>query len=324
MYDPILDKYLKKSFLKAFYVFLPFPFLAFFFVSHNQYKFDSTELKLIISAVFAFAAGIVLFLWGWECFNRKRCIEGVPTSKIRSLAMGIVELKGKTLLKHDIRTPFSNMACVLYKFLKEKRICYQTKHGKSYKWVTIDEGTSITPFYVEDTTGKVLVEPLGIDIYMDRRYFKSEGDHEGALRYGEWFFLPGEDIYLIGKAGKSAEVRSEKKTRLFERLDKLKNDKVEMSKLDTNKDGAIDSMEWEIACQRIENELKAEEARKETDSLADVAIAAGINNEPFIISDRSEKDLVKGLTIKSAAGIFGGLSASLGSLYFLLSMFQIW
>ncbi|MDD5086676.1 MAG: hypothetical protein PHV16_02895, partial [Candidatus Nanoarchaeia archaeon] len=61
-----------------------------------------------------FAAGVFLFWEGIKTLKHKRLIENIPTSKIRSLAMGLVEIYGEVVpaYKEVLKSPFSNKDCV--------------------------------------------------------------------------------------------------------------------------------------------------------------------------------------------------------------------
>lgn len=290
-------------------------------VAHSVSIGGKADGNLLMMALGAIAGGIFLFYRGWGYFHRKKCIEDIPTSKIRSVAMGVVEVNGKTLPKHELKTPYSQTDCVIYKYLKEKYVCHHTSRGRQCSWKKIDDGTSVMPFYVNDDTGRVLVEPLNIEIHADRRYHTKTGHGEGALRFSEWFIMPRETVYVMGRAGKSDDARSGKKMKLLARLEELKKNKEAMAHCDTNKDGTVDSMEWEIAMQQITGELEREELQKPVDGLADVSISCGNENEPFIISDKSEKELVGSLRIKSVFAISGGTLLFLAGTFYIILKF---
>ena len=111
----------------------------------------SSPYNLIFPFIFLIAAGIILLIWGLISFKMKRLIENTPTSKIRSIAMGLVEIYGEVqpLKDNILKSPFSNNDCVYYKYnVKELR---QT--GKSSHWVTIKKGEEKKLFYLKDETG---------------------------------------------------------------------------------------------------------------------------------------------------------------------------
>jgi Zn-finger nucleic acid-binding protein len=170
------------------------------------------------------AAGILggfwLFADGWLLRQRKRLIESIPTSTIRSLALGLVEISGRVQPEEQVlSTPFSGLPCVFYTYAVEERV----SSGRHTRWETIANGTSEQPFFVSDTTGRVLIVPLGAELILqDERTFRN--DWLGALppttiaglnrlgisterwlgsktlRCRESFIQPEEQVYVLGTA----------------------------------------------------------------------------------------------------------------------------
>ncbi len=127
------------------------------------------------------AAGILggfwLFADGWLLRQRKRLIESIPTSTIRSLALGLVEISGQAQPEENLLSaPFSGLPCVFYTYAVEERV----SSGKHTRWETIAKGTSEQPFFVSDATGRVLIVPLGAELILqDEHTFRN--DWLGAL-----------------------------------------------------------------------------------------------------------------------------------------------
>jgi len=114
------------------------------------------------AAVFL-GSGVWSFFWGFMRLRRKRKIENIPTSTVRGLAMGLVELIGKAKKMSSIRSPLTATECVLYRYTVER---YQ-KSGRSGHWVTIAQGDSFAcPFWLEDGTGRVMILPQGAEFIM--------------------------------------------------------------------------------------------------------------------------------------------------------------
>ena len=99
-----------------------------------------------------FLLGLLFFLSGFYLFREKRLIENLPTSKVRSLAMGLVELKG-TIVKDQefLKSPFSGKECVYY------TLRVSVPRGKG-SWRNIFSETKSIKFLLEDDTGKILVD----------------------------------------------------------------------------------------------------------------------------------------------------------------------
>ena len=79
-----------------------------------------------------------------------------PTCLIRSAAVGMCEVKGQAKLIGDLLiSPFSKKTCVYYSYLVEE---YRGSDDKS-NWQRIAGGSSLQPFYINDGTGDLLIEP---------------------------------------------------------------------------------------------------------------------------------------------------------------------
>ena len=312
---PEFNKIIRKSFIVYFIFAAAFPFIV------THLKISPEEMKLTVFLAVLATAGVFLFFWGWEVYGKQKMIEDIPTSKIRSIPMGIVEIKGKALQKYPLESKLNAVKCVYYKYKIEKLVASGFGRNRRSSWKVISQGQSITPFYVEDSTGKVLIEPFNCESVLKRKYYYSDGMFEGAKRYSEWYIEPGEELYVLGFAGKSEDVMASRRAKLCERLKELKKDKNAVSRYDLNKDGRIDEYEWGLIVNGIKRELARDDSGGD---LCDVAVS-GRKNDKMIISDESEKQLLKNLAVKSFAGIFGGLLLFALSAYFIAEKFaNIW
>ncbi|MBD3210421.1 hypothetical protein GF318_03495 [Candidatus Micrarchaeota archaeon] len=87
-------------------------------------------------------------------------IKNTPTSKVRSAAAGLVELFGKAAKKEELSSPVTRKPCVLWKVLAEYR--YKKKHG--HGWRKFFSDGSKERFFLDDGTGRMLVDPLGAEV----------------------------------------------------------------------------------------------------------------------------------------------------------------
>ena len=194
---------------------------------------DQTLLYLAAGTV----GGFGLFVYGWMVHQRKRLIESIPTSTIRSLALGLVEISGRAQPEEGLlSSPFSGLPCVFYSYAVEERV----GSGKNARWETIANGTSEQPFFVSDATGQVLVVPLGAELILpDERTSRSSWLGElppttiaglnrlgisterwmgsKTLRCRESFILPEAQVYVLGTAHehRGASERLENSSRLY-------------------------------------------------------------------------------------------------------------
>ncbi len=115
------------------------------------------------------------FYKGFRLLQRKRLILNTPASRIRSASMGLVEVSGLAAGPHVLTSPFKQAECYYY-----RSIAWQLKQqGKNTQWVKVAEETLHVPFYVDDNTGKVLIDPRGAE--MDLHCDLSEQYHRSVL-----------------------------------------------------------------------------------------------------------------------------------------------
>ncbi len=258
-------------------------FALFFLINFLQIN-PRVDIRLYLYVIVGFILGVVLFFFGFGLFSQKRLIENTPTSKIGSIAMGPAEVYGKAVSLKSIKAPITNHDCVYYHYIVEEHV----GSGKSSHWEVLKEDESSTNFYVQDKTGKVLVDPREavVDIPQDyytgiggwssvppliknfaKRYDINLGNFLGMtnqMRFTEFYIAPGDMIYVFGTADENPNVG--------------------------------------VTAHSTEN----------------VIIKKGKHLKFFYISDKPEKDVLKSLSTKVYLYIIGGGLLSIGSLAVLL------
>lgn len=247
----------------------------------------------LIYAVVGFFGGLYLFYKGFSWFRLKRLIENIPTSKIRSLAMGLVEIYGSVVPyeKKLLKSPLLGKDCVYYSYaVKEER-----GSGKNRHWVTLKSGTDMVHFKVKDGTGEVLVDSKGanIEIPYDFTFSSGMGRDPPAIVKA---YLKNNRLSFETFLGINKTMRYEEK--LIEPSDKLY-----------------------ILGTAGDNPFVEEATAKKNEE--DIMIQKGGNNDVYYISDRGEKDILSGLKWKSIGGIIGGALLSVICLAIILLYFGL-
>ncbi len=181
--------------------------------------------KAVMFGVLFFLGGLLGIAAGFGTFRDLQLVRNTPTSKIRSMAMGLVEVKGESIPSdRTVKAPISDEDCLFYVYKVEE---YQ-QQGKHKNWVTIDSGRDGEPFHLDDGTGTVTVDPEGaeLEIPWDRNIHLDGGEkppdyisefiesnpkiREGSneafdifdndRRFKEKYVLSGEQVYVFGKA----------------------------------------------------------------------------------------------------------------------------
>lgn len=282
--------------------------------------------------------GVSSFFFGFTRLRRKRRIENIPTSTVRGLAMGLVEIIGEAKSAQPLKSPLTNTDCVLYMY----NIAEYRSSGKSGRWVTIASGNSQScPFILDDGTGKINVYPHGAEMVLPIDYEFRTGFGKalpdslkgyeqrfnlgkrwlgrGTLRFQEWYITEGEKVYVLGTAKKSRDFVDDRKQQLMRRIEELKNDEEKMKAVDLDKDGQVSQEEWDLAVSDIERQILEEELKSgQMQEGSDVIIGKGEEEKLFMISDRGQEQLVNKLKWQSLGGIIGGAVLALLGLWYLL------
>jgi hypothetical protein len=291
--------------------------------------------NLLFGAVLGAGFGLVLFFRGFIRLRTFRRIENTPTSRVRSLPMGSVELCGTAETDESMLAPFSGKDAAYWELEIER---YQG--GKNSRWVTVHRETSTEPFRVNDGTGRILVLPDGAESHLREDYCERfqgwsalpthlESFLEGAgvrrglfggmqpLRFTEHRVDVGGPVYVYGVAQDRPDLRREQTQRVTERLREFKADPERMQSFDVDGDGQISDLEWERA-RRQETAAVRDEGVEDR-----VVIARGETGEMFLISDRDEKALIRGLRWEAIGCVFGGLALSVGCTVYAVMELQL-
>lgn len=281
---------------------------------------QADPIKVGASIAVCAAAAAFAGWYAWRSIHKARTIEDIPTSKTRSAHQGYVELEGAGRLMDGapIVGPLSGLPCVWYRYRVEERVTVQYKGGTQHRWRTVDSGESTETFWLEDDTGRAVVDPEGADITPRHKDLW----HSGMLglssplhsdfvasyiarnptgnphRFTEWRINPGDPIYALGSLRNlgshinSTTVDEDAR----ELLREWKQDQARLrERFDLNQDGKIDEKEWMLA--RAQARREALNARREQQNqFTDGLNLLGPTNDssrPFILSAFPQDHIVR-------------------------------
>jgi len=276
-----------------------------------SFEFGDTRLARWVfqhglqNGLFPGLASIGLFWAGFHYLRLQRRIANTPTSKIRSLAMGLVELHGIARRRYALVSPLSQMPCVYYRLRKYR---LENRNNRRQWRLTSDTDSGHVPFFLEDTTGRVTVDPLEARVRATHRQEGYPGE-SGSILFGSGYggsasekwvehSIPeGRPLYVLGTAEPVRMERPSLRERTVEKLRDLKRDKARMQQYDADGDGQIDETEWQTAQDAMQDEALREQLatdEKPADAATRVVIGRGPHRSlPFIIAQTtSEEDLI--------------------------------
>jgi hypothetical protein len=125
----------------------------------------------LVWAIVGACTGLYLFYRGFRLFSRKRLILDTPTSKIRSASLGLVEVSGLAVGRYTLPAPITGRPCYYY-----RTTAWQSKpSGKSNQWEKVADESLHLPFFLDDNTGKVLIDPTGAEMDIHRDFHEEYG-----------------------------------------------------------------------------------------------------------------------------------------------------
>ena len=249
------------------------------------------RLDSAVWATAGLAVGPWLYWRGFRTLRKRQLIANTPTARIRSMAMGLVEICGAVEPRSTVEAPFSGRACAYW----EVDIAVQHRRG----WRIVHRNRSGNPFYLSDETGVALVYPHGSEcrinygseeqcagIMLPPCYADYMSEHAslvgglarlGTLRFRERILEAGQRVYVLGTAMPKAQARA------------INQDAEAAEPLQaTGTDGPV-------------------VARRTTlDPRVVAVVRQGENERTFIISQDSEKGLMLSLGAHALLQLVGG------------------
>lgn len=277
-----------------------------------------------IFLLIGFGVGLFLLYKGFDTWQLSRLVQDTPTSKVRSMSVGRVELQGSAR-KHEaaVTPPLVDEECVYAEWEAEKREYRPDDDGPDYEWVTIARGTHALAFDLEDDTGSVLVradrDDPNFDIneeahQLDRTFHSGEAAPDDLRR-----FVRGEG----DPAGVS--LAEEDPGGFIDSVTDFASDLATDSLDDTGNRRRysetvlpVDSDAYVFG--RAQPRTGASMEESEADLLE---VGRDTGTDTFLISDSTETALQDSYSKWGPGMILAGLLLSAGCLYFLLTEYGI-
>ena len=282
-------------------------------------------------AYHAFASGaipaliaVITFWYAFHFLRMKRQIENTPTSKIRSVAMGMVEVKGEAVRRYALLSPMSHTPCVFYRLTKYRR----RERDRQWRVTNISSSNNV-PFYVEDETGRVEVNPAGCRVSAGSKQEGSPGQvglmkavNETDEKWVEEVIIDGTLLYVLGFAAVKRCERPTLAEKKIEALRELKRNPQNLQQFDLNGDGNIDEKEWDAARAAVAEKVLKEslQNRQKRKKQEEHIVIGRKKGRPLIISEtHSEENLTARYQYYSIPLFIAAAIATGGSIFLLLN-----
>lgn len=243
-----------------------------------------------------------LYYRGFRTLRTRRLIANTPTARIRSMAMGLVEINGAVEARSTLQAPFSGKPCAYW----EVDIAAQQRT----QWRIVHRNQSGHPFYLSDETGVALVYPHGSEcrlhygteeqvagLMLPPCYAEYMNAHAsvmgrlariGMLRFRERVLETGQRVYVLGTAMPRSQAR------------------------------AVSDLE-PLAATGTDGRVATRRATLDHEVVA--VVRRGDNERTFIISQDSEKGLMFSLGARALLQLVGGPVMTVAGLgYWLMTL----
>ena len=276
---------------------------------------------------------VPLFWSGLRFIALKRQVENTPTSRVRSIAMGMVEVHGRARRLYALVAPMTQSACAWYRLRKYRR-------DRNERWKLVSEiDSDHIPFQIDDGTGRVTVAPEGATIRPQAQHSGTPGQSPltftafgGSLgedeKWVEDIIYEGTSLYVLGYAQPLRVEKEGLRERTLAKLRQLKLDPQAMRRYDTDGDGRINEQEWTVARSDAEQEalrehLGAQGERKRQEEHVVIGDPRQ-RSLPFIIAETvSEEALAKKYGWYSLPLLLAGTGAAFLALYKFLQFLRV-
>ncbi len=289
------------------------PFALFFLYLGARFR-----TPFFIWLVFA-VCFVVFTLKLFRVWKIMHLIEDIPTSKLRSVAAGFVEVKGRITSDKPVISPVSGSPCVYFHYVKQEFVIV----GRHAKWRTIEAGEGMADFCVlRDETGEIGVNLKNASFFLTTKYTTNTTfmDMQYGLigsdniRYVEEYILDNQTVYVLGTAKPVS-----KSVNYGKFLSEIKKDKNKMKRFDLDGNGVIDAEEWEKAQKKLRDEFL--EFKQLKGQGADLVIDLDKSNGIFIVSNEKETKLLKRLKIALPFYFAGSILCLVLTLWLSLKIF---
>jgi hypothetical protein len=241
--------------------------------------FNSPAAWLLICS-----ATLTMGLLAWLlAFKRWHAVSDTPTSRIASAAQGYVELSGTGLADGEavVYSPARHLPCLWYRYSAYKR------SGDDWKYT--ESGESDAVFVLEDVSGRCLIDPIGAEVQTIRKESVIQGDH----RIDEELLLEGDQLYGLGEfISLGGGTQFDDRVELGEILADWKDDREWLlQRFDLDKNGEIDSQEWQLARQAAQRELAERRRERQRQPVTHMLRRPG-HGRPYLIANFPPEKLV--------------------------------
>ena len=253
---------------------------------------------------FGFLIGLYLFYRGFTLLRQKQLILDTPRSTIRSAALGSVEVAGRATGPYTLVSPISKMDCYYYRV-----VARHIRHRTQAQLVAEESA----PLFVDDGTGSLMIDPRGMEVRFPATQYLESGSISDYLRHflirhgiatddlvsvEEFCIQPEDHLFVLGTLQESPWEASRQVPTPAGPFDRTGPGFLTEAEADLQRRAAFEFLDPTAPSGAIQI------SAGKFDLDPPVILMKGPS--PFIISSRSEREVVLELNTKSTLYIWAG------------------
>jgi hypothetical protein len=248
-----------------------------------------------------------------------RASEDIATSRIQSAAQGYVELQGVARPLDDgaLASPFLGLEAVWWK-------CTHRTHGKNRNRTPYVERTSTKRFYLEDASGRCLIDPAGAQVTSSTTHTwhaEQPGPPDPSTQAltpyicTETVLAPGTRLYVRGEF-RTVRVGAQALDLMRDKLAAWQADDKKRAILDVDRDGKLSATELEAA-----RRAALLDARREAGTATGTMdlVCKPADGRPFVISDKRQHVHARTHLMGAVWALLGAIASGVALLVLLVS-----
>ena len=290
---------------------------------------DAAEVLAMLCG--GFLLGLYLMYDGYDTWKTLRLMQDTPTSKVRSMPVGRVELQGEVASHgRTFDPPYHETECVYVDWAAKRREKHTDEDGNThYTWETVASGTRAAPFDLDDGTGRATVRG-DIDA---AEFDVDDDDNRHRVTYGRGESPPDEVVEFVRRArgnhpsqqqggedregdggllgevvdtvtdlagGSTPLTRTNRKRRYTQRVLPVGNETYVLGGAEPVEDASVDAGQQDL-----------------------LEVTDDASTEDLLVADDPEKELQGEYSTEAPLKSVGGLALSAVTLYLLLSWYAV-
>jgi hypothetical protein len=319
----------------------------------SQDPFIRTALALLREPLLWSAIGLVLgvylFYRGFVLLQRRDLIMNTPRSAIRAAALGRVEVSGTVVGPYTLMSPLAEQECFYYRATAWERFnpgLFSTPvgllclfFGLGIRWRKLTEESLCAPFFLDDGTGQVLIDPRGAELELEPAFSEANDasllnssslpDHVrhflnrrgvgnvSEFKLEEFCIRPNDKLFVLGTLRETPALKRQLHVEA-EQCQPVLPGFVSPEAADLQRRGEVTGALELPGYDRHGTVIQTQQF-----DLWPRMILAKAESHPFFLSRRSQREVVESLSWKSFIYIWGGPILTLVSLAYLVIRFGL-